>query len=151
MVRGSGRWFTGGKRREIQVRNTDLTSFAHLLRSYLDQLKFTEAYLEDLSSQTSKSLGHLEALEKSFKSVEAQTSAFRKQCETLTTEQSRLEGLATDLGENLQYYKFLEPITRRFNAPGAGNLVRGQEFSSMLARLDECLEYMNTHVSDSVP
>ena len=64
--------------------------------------------------------------------------------------QRRLEGLADGVGENLQYYSFLEPITRKLNAPGAGNFVRGKEFSDMLARLDECLDYMNRHVSTQV-
>ena len=66
----------------------------------------------------------------------------------LIDEQQRLEGLANDIGENLQFYSFLEPITRKLNAPGAGNFVRGQEFSDMLARLDECLDYMNGHVGN---
>ena len=78
--------------------------------------------------------------------VEAQTTAFQKQCEDWMVEQKRLESLATNIGENLQYYNYLEPITRKLNAPGAGNFVRGKEFSDMLARLDECLEYMNNHV-----
>jgi conserved oligomeric Golgi complex subunit 3 len=61
-------------------------------------------------------------------------------------EQKRLEALARGVKDNLQYYSYLEPITRRLNAPGAGNFVRGKEFSDMLARLDECLEYMGAHV-----
>ena len=61
-------------------------------------------------------------------------------------EQQRLTGLANGVGENLQYYSYLEPITRRLNAPGAGNFVKGKEFSDMLERLDECLDYMAAHV-----
>ena len=61
-------------------------------------------------------------------------------------EQQRLTSLADGVGENLQYYSYLEPITRRLNAPGAGNLVKGKEFSDMLERLDECLDYMAAHV-----
>ena len=55
--------------------------------------------------------------------------------------------LADNLDDNLKYYGYLEPVTRRLNAPGAGNFVRSKEFSEMLARLDECLEYMAAHVS----
>ena len=65
-------------------------------------------------------------------------------------EQQWLTSLADNVGENLQYYSYLEPITRRLNAPGAGNFVRGKEFSDMLARLDECLEYMGAHVRDRI-
>lgn len=58
--------------------------------------------------------------------------------------------LANELGQNLKYYAFLEPVTRRLNAPGAGNFVRSKEFSEMLSRLDDCLEYMASHVSFNV-
>lgn len=59
----------------------------------------------------------------------------------------RITSLAENLDDNLKYYSYLEPITRRLNAPGAGNFVRSKDFSQMLARLDECLEYMAAHVS----
>jgi hypothetical protein len=62
------------------------------------------------------------------------------------SEQRRVSKLANDIGENLQYYNFLEPITRRMNAPGAGAFVRGKEYSEMLHTLDRCLEYMRCHV-----
>ena len=77
----------------------------------------------------------------------AQTAVFQSQCENLISEQQRLNIFADELGQNLEYYNFLEPITRRLNAPRAGSFVRGKEFSDMLARLDECLEYMAAHVS----
>lgn len=57
-----------------------------------------------------------------------------------------MTGLASDLESNLKYYNYLEPVTRRLNAPGAGSFVRSSEFSEMLSRLDECLEYMASHV-----
>jgi len=53
--------------------------------------------------------------------------------------------LAEDINHNLQYYAYLEPITRRLNAPGASNWVRGKEFSGMLSNLDNCLDYMQAH------
>ena len=110
-------------------------------------MRFTESYLDSLSSDTSSTLDILASLSKSFRTVETQTTAFQQQCESLTLQQKRLMILAEGVGRNLQYYSFLDPITRRLNAPGAGNFFRGQEFSDMLARLDECLDYMNAHVS----
>jgi hypothetical protein len=102
--------------------------------------------LESLLSDTSSTLHHLASLSNSFKEVEAQTTIFQKQCEGLLDEQKRITELADHLDHNLKYYNFLEPVTRRLNAPGAGNFVRGKEFSEMLARLDDCLEYMAAHV-----
>lgn len=52
----------------------------------------------------------------------------------------------TGIEYNIQFYDFLDPASRRLNAPGAGNTVRGQDFSDMLRQLDECLDYMETHV-----
>ncbi|KAK1090150.1 Golgi transport complex subunit 3, partial [Friedmanniomyces endolithicus] len=47
--------------------------------------------------------------------------------------------------ENSRYYAYLEPMTRRLNAPGAANLVKGDDFAEMLSNLDQCLAYMETH------
>ncbi|KAL8883437.1 MAG: hypothetical protein Q9215_008231 [Flavoplaca cf. flavocitrina] len=112
---------------------------------HLNQLDLYSSHLDSLLSDTTNTLDLLTSLSDSFKSVEAQTTTFQKQCEGLTQEQKRLTQLADEITQNLKYYSFLEPVTRRLNAPGAGSLVRSQEFSSMLARLDECLEYMAAH------
>ena len=91
------------------------------------------------------SLDLLASVSHAFEGVETQTTAFQKQCEGLLAEQKRLEGLAGGVAENIQFYNSLELITKRLNAPGAGSFVRGKEFSSMLARLDGCIEYTNKH------
>ncbi|KAL8996471.1 MAG: hypothetical protein Q9169_004021 [Polycauliona sp. 2 TL-2023] len=124
----------------------DLLDASH--EEYIDYKKELDLYsshLDSLLSDATSALDLLTSLSNSFKSVEAQTTTFQKQCEGLTQEQMRLTRLADDVSQNLKYYSFLEPVTRRLNAPGAGSLVRSQEFSSMLARLDECLEYMAAH------
>ena len=87
------------------------------------------------------------SLSKSFRDVEAQTDMFRKRCEILLEEEQATTSLAHDIEENLQFYNHLEPIGRRLNAPRAGNSVGSEAFSAMLARLDDCIQYMNTHVS----
>ena len=121
-----------------------------LRRAYQTQLELSKSHLDSLLLDTSSTLDHLASLTGSFKEVEAQTTIFRRQCEGLLDEQKRVSGLADQLDHNLKYYNFLEPVTRRLNAPGAGNFVRSKEFSEMLARLDDCLEYMATHVGLSV-
>ena len=60
--------------------------------------------------------------------------------------QKRNSELADHLSENLQFYDFLDPASRKLNAPNAGSTVRNKEFSDMLRRLDQCLDYMETHV-----
>lgn len=60
--------------------------------------------------------------------------------------QSKNTRLADDIRDNLVYYEFLDPASRKLNAPGAGKTVRNSEFSDMLRKLDECLDYMESHV-----
>lgn len=92
-------------------------------------------------------LDDLSSLSESFRSVESQTSNFEKQCEGLLSAQEQDTKLANGIQTNLHYYDFLDPASRRLNAPGAGNTVRDREFSDMLRHLDVCLDYMETHVS----
>jgi hypothetical protein len=79
--------------------------------------------------------------------VDSQTTEFQAECEGILADQKKTAKLAEDIGENLQYYNYLDPITRRLNAPGAGNFVRRAEFSDMLSIIDTCIDYMHAHVS----
>ena len=117
-----------------------------IFRNYQRQLEISHSHLDSLLSDTSSTLDLLASLTSSFKEVEVQTTIFQRQCAGLLDEQTRITRLADNLDDNLRYYNYLEPITRRLNAPGAGSFVRSKEFSEMLARLDECLEYMEAHV-----
>jgi hypothetical protein len=114
-------------------------------RLYQDQLYLTRSHLDNIITDTSSTLGILSSLSESFRVVEAQTTAFRTQCEGLVDDQKRVTKLADDIEQNLRYYLYLEPITKRLNAPGAGNIVRGKDFTEMLLNLDSCLEYMQAH------
>ena len=111
------------------------------------QLELSQSHLDSLLSDTTSTLSLLSSLSEAFKAVESQTTTFQKQCEGLLKEQKRMTDLAEGIESNLNYYNYLEPVTKRLNAPGAGNFVRSREFSNMLSRLDECLEYMSAHVS----
>ncbi|KAJ5155620.1 hypothetical protein N7492_008423 [Penicillium capsulatum] len=111
----------------------------------LDELKQSREHIDEILMSTLTLLDDLSSLSESFKSVESQTSNFEKQCEGLLSSQERDIKLANGIQNNLHYYDFLDPASRRLNAPGAGNTVRDKEFSDMLRRLDVCLDYMETH------
>jgi conserved oligomeric Golgi complex subunit 3 len=115
-------------------------------RLYRNQLVQTEAHLDSILKSARDTLDILLSLTESFKAVEEQTTEFRAQCEEILVDQKKTTRLAEDITENLQYYNYLEPITKRLNAPGAGNLIRRAEFSDMLANIDTCLDYMQAHV-----
>lgn len=117
----------------------------------MDELQQSKEHIDDILISTLTLLDDLSSLSESFKSVESQTSNFEKQCEGLLSSQERDKKLANGIQNNLHYYDFLDPASRRLNAPGAGNTVRDKEFSDMLRRLDVCLDYMETHVSFALP
>ncbi|KAF1843950.1 Sec34-domain-containing protein [Cucurbitaria berberidis CBS 394.84] len=130
--------------------NEELLEASHdEYRLYQNQLHMTRNRLDNIVSETWSTLGILSSLSESFKVVEAQTNAFRTQCEGLIDDQKRITKLADDMEQNLRYYVYLEPTTKRLNAPGAGKFVRGKEFTDMLANLDSCLEYMQAHTKHS--
>ncbi|KAL8831173.1 MAG: hypothetical protein Q9191_001015 [Dirinaria sp. TL-2023a] len=115
--------------------------------AYQKQLELTKSHIDSILSDTNSTLQLLSSLSASFKAVQDQTTNFQQQCEGILKEQERITGLADDLDRNLKYYSYLGPVTKRLNAPGAGAFVRSTEFSGMLSRLDECLEYMTSHPS----
>ena len=71
-------------------------------RLYQHQLHMTRNHLENISSDTTSTLHVLSSLSESFKVVEAQTNAFRTQCEGLIDDQKRITKLADDMEQNLR-------------------------------------------------
>lgn len=108
----------------------------------------TERHLDSLIDDTDSALKLLTTLSNSFQAVEAQTSSFQSQCEDLISEQRRLQKLADDVGTDLYFYAYLDNITRRLNAPGAGRLVEDDDFAEVLRNLDSCIAFMGKHVRD---
>ena len=135
----------GQRRGRLQTIAANDSSF--LIRDCLDELQESKEHIDEILLSTSTVLDDLSSLSESFQAVESQTSKFEKQCEGLLNAQERDTKLANGIQNNLHYYDFLDPASRRLNAPGAGNTVRDKEFSDMLRRLDVCLDYMETHVS----
>jgi hypothetical protein len=136
--------------RTTRQNSAPIQSRPNSYRLYRNQLVQTEAHLDSILKSAKDTLDILLSLTESFKAVEEQTTEFRAQCEELLADQKNTSKLAEDITENLQYYNYLEPITKRLNAPGAGNLIRRAEFSDMLANIDTCLDYMQAHVSRSI-
>lgn len=89
----------------------------------------------------------LASLSSSFKAVGSQTTAFQAQCEDVLADQRRLKTLSDEVGTDLQYYGYLEPITRRLNAPGASRMLGDDSLVEMLTSLNACIEFMISHVS----
>lgn len=114
---------------------------------YGEQLAMTERHLETLIEDTNSALQLLASLSESFRGVEEQTTTFQSQCEDLLSEQRRLEKLADEVGTDLHYYAYIDQVTRRLNAPGAGRLVEDESFGEIMVNLDACIAFMEKNVS----
>ncbi|RMD43081.1 hypothetical protein DV735_g2048, partial [Chaetothyriales sp. CBS 134920] len=113
----------------------------------LDELDAAHTHLERLLATTANTLNELSAISTAFTDIDVQTKAFHQQTVHVLEEQKKNEANAAAIAMNLQYYEPLERITRRLNAPGARSLARSRDFSDMLATLDQCIDYMQTHTN----
>ena len=123
-----------------------ISACSSFVRLYRDQLALSERHLNTLLNDTTEALDLLASLSESFKAVESETTAFQAQCEDLLAEQQRLRNLGNDIGTDLQYYAYLEPLTRRLNAPGSARLIKSDDFLDMLMNLNTCIDFMDQHV-----
>ncbi|CAD6582195.1 MAG: Golgi transport complex subunit 3 [Alectoria sarmentosa] len=105
-------WYNGLEHELLDSSHDDYTN-------YYKQLEMSQSHLDTLLLDTSSTLDLLASLTSSFKDVESQTTIFQRQCSGLLDEQTRITRLADNLDSNLKYYSYLEPVTRRLNAPGA--------------------------------
>ncbi|KAH8590895.1 Sec34-like family-domain-containing protein [Bisporella sp. PMI_857] len=112
---------------------------------YRDQLDLSESHLDSLLDDTVEALDLLAKLSHSFKAVELQTTEFQAQCEDLLNEQKSLRNLANDVGNDLQFYAYLEPLTRRLNTATGSRLVRNDDFIDILLNLNTCIGFMDEH------
>ncbi|KAM0628381.1 hypothetical protein ACHAQG_001431 [Verticillium nonalfalfae] len=128
------------------VRPSHRSPANHSESIYKDQLDLTERHLEALIVDTNASLDLLTTLSNSFQAVETQTTSFQSQCEDLIDEQKRLQELADEVGTDLYFYTYLDNVTRRLNAPGAGRLVEDVVFGEVLDNLNACIDFMTKHV-----
>ncbi|CAG8512769.1 11132_t:CDS:10 [Rhizophagus irregularis] len=110
---------------------TVVTMYREACSKFLEQIDTTVKLFNDLDSN--------------FKFVEERTKALQTACEKLLEEQNNLTSLADAITAKLSYYNELESITKLFNSPGE-NICEQEEFVSVLAKLDECLEYMQTNL-----
>ncbi|RIA80198.1 Sec34-like family-domain-containing protein [Glomus cerebriforme] len=108
-----------------------VTMYREACHKFLEQIDTTVKLFNDLDSN--------------FKFVEERTKALQTACEKLLDEQNNLTSLADAISAKLSYYNELESITKLFNSPGE-NICEQEEFISILAKLDECLEYMQTNL-----
>ncbi|NXR99595.1 COG3 protein, partial [Oxylabes madagascariensis] len=115
------------------------------MRDYLSGFQEQcDAILNDVNS----ALQHLESLQKQYLFVSTKTGTLHEACEQLLKEQSELVDLAENIQQKLSYFNELENINTKLNSPTLS--VNSEGFIPMLAKLDDCIAYISSHVSHSV-
>ncbi|NXA08620.1 COG3 protein, partial [Sapayoa aenigma] len=114
------------------------------MRDYLSGFQEQcDAILNDVNS----ALQHLESLQKQYLFVSTKTGTLHEACEQLLKEQSELVDLAENIQQKLSYFNELENINTKLNSPTLS--VNSEGFVPMLAKLDDCIAYISSHVSNS--
>ncbi|NXP68173.1 COG3 protein, partial [Chloropsis cyanopogon] len=114
------------------------------MRDYLSGFQEQcDAILNDVNS----ALQHLESLQKQYLFVSTKTGTLHEACEQLLKEQSSLVDLAENIQQKLSYFNELENINTKLNSPTLS--VNSEGFIPMLAKLDDCIAYISSHVSHS--
>ncbi|NXA82171.1 COG3 protein, partial [Thryothorus ludovicianus] len=111
------------------------------MRDYLSGFQEQcDAILNDVNS----ALQHLESLQKQYLFVSTKTGTLHEACEQLLKEQSELVDLAENIQQKLSYFNELENVNTKLNSPTLS--VNSEGFIPMLAKLDDCIAYISSHM-----
>lgn len=100
--------------------------------------------IEDLIRDTDTILAVLDRLVDQYNKVDRDTSDFAKQSQHLLEEQKKAEETAGEISEALLVFEASEWITKVLSSPGI-NLVKKRLFKEAMAKLDSCIEFVDTH------
>ncbi|KAI7904190.1 Sec34-like family-domain-containing protein [Cokeromyces recurvatus] len=113
-------------------------------RNHLSIVRIYKESTEALLKSLEETNGLFDELEHHYSFVEMRTRLVQTACESLLEDQDRLTELADELRERLSYFNELEPIAKLLNSPGE-DICLDKQFTPMLGKLDECIEYMKKH------
>ncbi|CAL4079474.1 unnamed protein product, partial [Meganyctiphanes norvegica] len=114
-------------------------SFRFVRPFYYREYKIT-SYLVDLII---KPLYNIFTSSYMYTSVSNKTSALHTDCEHLLAEQTRLTNKADTIESKVAYFKEVERIGQKLSSPAFQ--VTSEEFIPLLAKIDECISYMNSN------
>lgn len=115
-------------------------------RAYLDTLYAYRDACDDILDKVQSTGDLLKVLQTNYDSVEDKTKTLQMACEKLLADQTQLAEMAENLAIRLSYFNELEPIAKLFASPG-DQVCLDEKFVPMLLHLDECLAFVQSHVS----
>ncbi|XP_045594085.1 conserved oligomeric Golgi complex subunit 3 isoform X2 [Procambarus clarkii] len=112
-------------------------------RDYVNQLEAHRLECHTLLAQLDNALDNLQHLSSQYTSVSNKTGALHTDCEHLLAEQTQLTNKADTIESKLTYFKEVDRISQKLNSPAFQ--VTSEGFIPLLAKIDECIGYMNTN------
>lgn len=107
-----------------------------------EKLRDGYSQCQTLVSDLTTILNNLETLQKQYKIVSSKTGSLHNTCESLLQQQHSLIVAGETINERLTYFKELEPMSKKLNAPTM--LILNESLMPMLARLDACISYLRS-------
>ncbi|KAJ2814241.1 Golgi transport complex subunit 3 [Coemansia furcata] len=134
-------WYGRVEEAEAAGQDAEALAFASQLRERVSQCSQMLGCVDEISSL-------LSAMEADYQRVCQQTAGVEAACASLSTQRSRLEGVAGEIGEQLAVYNWLGPITRLLHAPG-DRVCEDPEFLPSLSRAEEAMRFIASRVEEA--
>ncbi|KAJ8735330.1 hypothetical protein PYW07_006950 [Mythimna separata] len=111
--------------------------------AYHKQLDDRRNECVSLTNQIGATMSDLDKLSEQYNFVSNKTNALHTMSEQLLADQNKLSSIGDDIKQKLHYFTQVEHLSQRLNSPTMS--VNSETFFSVLAKIDECLEYMRTN------
>ncbi|KAH9631562.1 hypothetical protein HF086_004723 [Spodoptera exigua] len=96
-----------------------------------------------LTNQIGATMSDLDKLSEQYNFVSNKTNALHTMSEQLLADQNKLSSIGDDIKQKLHYFTQVEHLSQRLNSPTMS--VNSETFFNVLAKIDECLEYMRAN------
>ncbi|XP_026319834.1 conserved oligomeric Golgi complex subunit 3 [Hyposmocoma kahamanoa] len=117
--------------------------------AYYKQLEERRNECVALTNQITETMSDLNKLTEEYQLVSNKTNALHNMSEQLLADQNKLSSIGDEIKHKLHYFTQVEHLSQRLHSPTMS--VNSEAFFIVLAKIDECLEYMrdNSHFKES--
>ncbi|KAI8438134.1 hypothetical protein MSG28_010762 [Choristoneura fumiferana] len=112
-------------------------------KAYYKQLEDRRNECVALTDQIHETMSDLDKLSEEYTLVSDKTNALHTMSEQLLADQNKLSSIGDDIRHKLHYFTQVEHLSQRLNSPTMS--VNSEAFFNLLAKIDECLEYMRAN------
>ncbi|CAG4986238.1 unnamed protein product [Parnassius apollo] len=111
--------------------------------TYYKQLEERRNECVSLTNQITGTMADLNKLSEEYNLVSNKTNALHTMSEQLLADQTKLSNIGDDIKQKLHYFTRVEHLSQRLNSSTMS--VNSEAFFNVLAKIDECLDYMRNH------